>query len=268
MASRFSCGGVYSAAGFTLIELSLVVFLIALLLAISLPRLTPAIALSGLEGSARHLTGYGRSLRAHAAMTRESMTFKVDFAENEYYTVRWILAEDQFLEQSGEFGFREKDAGNPYAYGTSTDQDQQLQEQADELEQQFRRFTELALKSRARNVPKEDDLFGEMEFENEFDLGMEDNQEEDYEEVKTDLLSRTRLPQGVTFDRVRIGNKSYREGIAEVDLSALGFDNDVTFTLKAGDDYYTVVWDAITGGTRMEPGRDEYIEEEGEEAGL
>ena len=85
--------------GFTLVELAVVVGIVALLLAVAIPQLVPSILFSTLEGSARHLAGYGRAAMAHAVITHERLTIRIeltpeDGAPQQYWAVRWYTEEE------------------------------------------------------------------------------------------------------------------------------------------------------------------------------
>ena len=228
--------------GFTLLELALVVFVISLVLALSVPRLGPALAQSKIEGAARHLSGYGKALMAHCALTHEPVTFKVDLEEGEYWAVRWVDTDE---EEEGE------DSDEVNAAILSPEQEEELR--AQEVEAQFQRFARLATQSRARHVPQ-DGILRDLDplFEEEFSL--DDEEDESERELKTDLLSRMQLPDDVTFDSVRIGARTFTSGEAEVDVTSLGLSDMVEFTLASGKRRYTVMWDAVTGDAHMEAG--------------
>jgi prepilin-type N-terminal cleavage/methylation domain-containing protein len=77
-------------SGFTLIELMVVILLISLISAVSFPKLLPLIYFTELEGSARHLTHYGRNAIAQATFMRDPHTVKFDLTNQEYFTVHWV----------------------------------------------------------------------------------------------------------------------------------------------------------------------------------
>ena len=81
----------------------------------------------------------------------------------------------------------------------------------------------------------------------------EESEEED--ELKTDLLSRTSLPEDVRFESVWVGGVEYTRGAAEVEVTPLGLLETVEFELSLNDERCRVVWDAVTGGTRVETAR-------------
>lgn len=244
-------------SGFTLIELGLVMFIITLVLALALPRFVPMVAFSELEGSARRIAGYGRSLVAHCAMVREPVTFRVDMDAGEYWSVRWLpeeeegdLFDDKPLfddEASGSRGRTRADAGSD-AYLSPAEEEAA---RGEELALQFDRFVKMAVEAKARNVPREgilDDL-GPL-FDKEFKL--DEDEEDSLEELKTDLLARGVLPEGVRFARIEVGVREFLSGSVEVDVTPLGLAEPVEFTLEsARGDRYVVAWDAVTGGARI-----------------
>jgi prepilin-type N-terminal cleavage/methylation domain-containing protein len=251
MASRPQTGPP-AARGYTLIELVVVTFLIALILSVAMPRLLPAVLFGELRGAANHLTGYGRALFAYAALEGETYTFTVDVDEGEYWTVRWLVEEGPGDAAGPAYG-----AASPfdaYAREPAPGSEEALEAEAAEMEEQFRRFMELSLQAQARNVPSEG-ILDETQplFEDDFDLEWDD--QESAQEVRTDLLTRTRLPRGVEFESVYVGGVPQAGERVEVDVSPLGLSQEVVFVITRDDDAYTVTWDAVTGGTRMEQGR-------------
>jgi hypothetical protein len=257
-------------AGFTLLELGIVVMLLAIVLSVALPRMLPLIAFGRLEGSARHVAAYGRSAAAHCAIEQERITIKFDLDEQEYWAVRWLESTDDeelfdndglFGEGGGLFGGDES-AGNsddPLAALAATTAPGSTLAQEEEMlrfEQQFERFGRLSTQSRMRNV-KRDEMFagtGEL-FGNEFSLGADD---EDTEELKTSLLGRTWLPDGVVIENIRLGSTDHTAGLVQVDVTPLGLGQPVLFHLRSSDDdYFTVIWDPITGNSRLSRGKEE-----------
>jgi len=84
-----------SSAGFTLIELAVVIFLIAMVMAIATPQLLPIISFSELEGQARRIANYGRSATERAMFMRERHVVRFERESGEYYLVHWIVPEDE-----------------------------------------------------------------------------------------------------------------------------------------------------------------------------
>ncbi|HOJ34847.1 MAG TPA: prepilin-type N-terminal cleavage/methylation domain-containing protein [Candidatus Hydrogenedentes bacterium] len=230
--------------GFTLIELAAVVFLIGLILALGLPRLIPAIVFGELEGAARHLAGYGRALMAHCALTHEEATFHIDLDAGEYWSTRWIYPGETDLQENAE-GLN----SDTPLQGSA----EELAWRAEQMAQRFERFATLAMQARSRNV-KRDSIFDDRGplFEKQFDLNWEEDKSQ--EEIKTDLLERTRLPQGVKFKSVHVGVTEYTSGQVEATVTPLGLAETLQFELESKDDVYSVEWDAITGGARITRG--------------
>ncbi|HOF41566.1 MAG TPA: prepilin-type N-terminal cleavage/methylation domain-containing protein [Candidatus Hydrogenedentes bacterium] len=263
--------------GFTLVELAVVVALVALLLAIAIPQLLPTILFSNLEGSARHLASYGRAAMAHAVMTRERLTIRIELTPEDgepqqYWTVRWY-SEDELREEKDEDGMF---AGGTFGRVGGTSRNERAQdrnaalyqpgsqedmaERARALQERFDRFAALSLQSKTRNV-KHDGLLGKMGplfGDKKFSLDSS-GKEDDVEEVKTSLLERTRLPDGVEIESVRVGTSELSRGLVEVDVTPLGLAEPVHIYLKARDsrDYFTVAWDPITGGAHVYEGKEE-----------
>jgi type II secretory pathway pseudopilin PulG len=236
--------------GYTLIELGLVVLIVGIILAIALPSIAPAIAMGQLEGSARHLAGYGRSVMAYAITAREPVTLRVDLDKGEYWCVRWVRDDEDSL-----FSDNRRDSEDAVTPGGMTDLDllalaDDPEAQSIEMEEQFRRFAERSLESRSRRVPK-DSLFagtGPL-FEKEFDLEWDTGAEEAV--LDTSLIDRMRLPEGVRLRKVTVGDREYVSGVAEAEITELGLVEPVVFELESEKTAYVVTWDAITGDARM-----------------
>lgn len=239
--------------GFTLIELTAVVFLIALISAVALPQLLPALAFGRLEGSARHVAGYGRALVAQAALSREPLTCVVDLDEGVFWTERW-------LDEAADTGGLGQDAGL-LAQGGQAGQhlgraarEQELDGLEAEMSERFERFVRLSVeaKTKVRGGRTAYTQVGE-ELQRDFDLDLDGEMRE---EVKLDLLARTTLPPDVRFERVRVGGMDYVNGRAEIEVGALGLGEMVVFVLSDRDGKaYSVRWDAITRGVQIERGR-------------
>ncbi len=263
--------------GFTLVELAVVVGIVALLLAVAIPQLVPSILFSTLEGSARHLAGYGRAAMAHAVITHERLTIRIeltpeDGAPQQYWAVRWYTEEELQDEEDEDGMFADSSFGrvdgvtggeraqdrNAALYQPGSEED--MANQARLLQERFDRFATMSLQSKTRNV-KHDGLLGELGplfGDEEFALDSGDD-EDSVEEVKTSLLERTRLPDGVEIESVRVGTSELSSGLVEVDVTPLGLAEPVHIYLKSRDteDYFTVAWDPITGGAHIYEGKEE-----------
>lgn len=271
-------------SGYTLMELAVVVAVIAVVMAVALPQLLPAITFSNLEGSARHLANYGRAVVAQATLMRERYTLRIDLTTQEYWAVKWkddaiegldakdtenadglnkMFKEEALFKSSSGKAFDETRAFEYSKQSTAMKglmdaMPKDSQKKAAELQERMDRARRLAVMARARNVSSGgilDDI-GPL-FEKEFTLDASDK-EEQAEEVMNDLLVRTRLPQGVWIESVELGHSGVPKGrqVIEVEVTPLGLNEPVTFHLRNEDgNYYTVVWDAITGGAHMYPGK-------------
>ncbi len=245
--------------GYTLIELVIVTAVIAIILSVAMPRLLPAIAVSNFEGAARHLANFGRSAMAHCTLTHDRLTIKIDLDNQEYWAVRWRLLDEKLFdeEEPSEVDlFGEATTSSPdLAALAASEVDVELE--AKRLQEQFDRFARLALEARAGNVKQEgilDDI-GPL-FDHEFDLDGS-GEEDEFEEVKSNLLSRTSLPRNVAIESVVVGSTEYLRGTVEIDVTSLGLVEPVTCYVKdVQEEYYTVVWDPITGGAHLSAGKD------------
>ncbi|MFO7973015.1 MAG: type II secretion system protein [Candidatus Hydrogenedentota bacterium] len=263
--------------GYTLVELAVVIAIAGLIMAIAIPQLMPTILFSNLEGAARHMAGYGRAAMAHAVIAHERLTIRIDLSPEEdkpqqYWAIRWLSEYE--LEENGEGMFDDETFGrleetapgqkmqdrNAALYQAGSQE--AMNEQARMLQERFDRFATLSLQSKARNV-KHDGILSETGdlFEGkEFSLD-DDADEESVDEVKTSLLERTRLPEGVRIESVRVGTSEISEGLVEVDVTTLGLAEPVYVYLKSEEteEYFTVSWDAITGNAHLYEGKEEML---------
>ena len=95
--------------GFTLIELLVVIAIMAGVIAMAAPRLLPVLLYSTHEGAARRLTNYGTAAIAEAALRHEKLTFKFDFATQEYWVDSLPKASDEQDPSNTAFGDTTKD---------------------------------------------------------------------------------------------------------------------------------------------------------------
>lgn len=261
--------------GFTLIELAVVILLIGIVAAISVPRLAPVIAFSQLEGAARHIAFYGRSLGAFSSMFRDRMTVRFDLDHQVFYTVRWVIpppTEEQLKEAAGEgsdqmallqqmmgSGGLTPEAMESLSYG----QKLQVPGTREEIDPEavnkvmgdkFDLFVRRANEERAKNVKHEGFLseIGPL-FDKKFAL---EEQEPVEEEITEPQLRRTDLPAEVRLENVLVGSASKSNGVVEVEVSPLGLQEDVTFYLKNEEgEYFTVTWQASSGATGFFEGK-------------
>jgi type II secretory pathway pseudopilin PulG len=252
-----------------------VVTLIGILAAVALPQLMPAIAFSRLEGASRHVAGYGRSAMAYAVLMRRPIIVTVDLDKQEYWTIERPGASRSMFEEDGEeshqdarsSGDTKRTSREKSARSASTSSDvlnlmgrsdaqgeADLQQNADVMRERFEQFVRMRLEARAKQVKKEGILseIGPL-FDKPFKL---DEKEEEGKECTDPLLTRTALPEGVRIESVRVGATDYAGGQAEIEVSPVGLNEPVAFYLVSEDgDYFTVTWDPITGGVRLDKGK-------------
>ncbi len=267
--------------GYTLIELMFVVFIIAMMLSIAMPKLLPALLSSQLEGSARHLANYGRSAIAYSATNHEPITVRFDLAKREYYCLKWSaddLAINSGMESAGLSGIKGKEGiglskdpnkssnglstGEPQltqtiadliATGTADDLEMRRDEVQLELDNAFQR----SLLAQAKNVPHET-IEGDVDpmFEKKFSLSTEEK-EEQRDELQDTSLEHGYFPDEISIESIQLGGEEFVEGTVDVEVSPIGLAESVSFILKGPkDEYYTVQWDPITGGAHLVRGKE------------
>ncbi|HOE67794.1 MAG TPA: type II secretion system protein [Candidatus Hydrogenedentes bacterium] len=257
-----------SRVGFTLIELTVVLALISIMMAVAMPRLLPAIAFSRHEAEARHLASFGRSAIAYSALSRESITVIIDLDAQEYYATRYETKQKDESAQGGRKRtrlFDGDDAGQGEEDGSKTlverirDGDLDDAQRTELMREQFDRFVRVTLEARARNVKSDGFLgdigpkFGKFSLDEGFDSDKEDR--EDAVLITYPTLSRAALPEGIRIAKVQIGKEGFSKGKAEVPVSPAGMGAPVYFmVVNDAGDVYTVVWDPITASGRAYEG--------------
>lgn len=243
--------------GFTLIEMVVVISIIGLISAVMLPQLMPALVHGRHEGAARHLAGYGMSAMAHCVLMRETITVKFDLKKQQYWATRMEEASSSIFDEEGDAEEKDTEFGEDLdLMHTSEDMtEEDMASQAGLLRERFKEFARMQLMSQARQVESGgilDDI-GPL-FDKPFSL---DDEEETEEEIMDPLLERTALPEGVVIESVHIGSSSHSSGEVEVELSPLGLYEFVVIYVKNEDgEYFTVIWDPITGGARIKEGKE------------
>ncbi len=203
----------YRKGGFTLIELVFVISLIVVVLAIAMPKLMPVFAFSQLEGSARHIANYGRSVIAYSTFSQEPVTFRFDFETGEYWTLRWVEKPDESIFEGSDLAVENQTFDlNAETALQLTNQQGVTPEVRAQQTLEFERQLDLAfrhsLEARAKNVPKEG-MLSDINPLEKFDFSLHDDEEEETrEEVETSTLTRTALPEGISMKSIRVGEKS------------------------------------------------------------
>lgn len=265
--------------GYTLVELMFVIFILALIMSISMPRLMPAMLSSQLEGSARHIANYGRSAVAYSAMNHEPVTVRFDLSNREYYALRW--ADEQYglesgMESAGLSGIegknsvgltvREDKQANGLSTGTTSDlpiEDliaqgtaEDLEANREEVQYELDRSFERSLIAQARSVPQRSLLDTNDLLEKEFSLTTKEK-EEQREEVQDVLLEHSYLPDEITIESIVLSGEVFSEGVIEIEITPIGLSESVAFVVRGPkDEYFTVEWDPITGGAHMMRGKE------------
>lgn len=267
------CPRLRARGGFTLIELMVVCFLISIILAVSIPQFFPIIAFSSLEGSARHIAGFGRAVIAQAALTQQEITVSFDLNGQEYWCAALVYPDQQQgmegepepdqLAMLEEFR-RSGDAPTPElmsqmlaegktdAFGQGFDPEM-LDRQ---LNDKFERFAREATMRRAKNVKHDGGILSEIGplFDKKFTL--ENQQEPVLQELNDPVLERSAIPEGNYIESITIGGAAYSRGVVEIPVSPMGISEEIRFFLRNDDrEYFTVVWDPASGGTNVLMGR-------------
>ena len=261
-------------AGFTLIELVVVTFIIGVIAAVTVPQLFPIILFSSLEGSARHLAGFGRAITAQAALTQQNITVYFDLSEQQYYAVALVYPDENAGLMEGEPEpdqlklFQELRGGDtpPTAqelsqmladgklegFGEGFDPEKMDQQ----LNDKFSRFAREATMRRAKNVKHDagiledvGNLFGDR-------FSLEKEVEPEAVEFTDPVLERTALPEGVYLESVLIGGEAFSRGVVELPITPMGLDEQIRFFVRSDErEYFTVIWDPLSGGTDVLFGR-------------
>lgn len=248
-------------AGFTLFELVAVMAIIGIIAAVAVPQLMPALVMSEQMAEARRFANFGRTAVARSAMMREHYSIVVDIDNQEYWILRWPTVAELEAEE-------EIVPGQPIALGTKNtpaaeDPQEALAAKAKEMRASFEALARLTTEGRARHIRHDKDgIFAEAEpmFKTEeFELTkMED--EEDERDKRTELvhylLNRHRLKEGIRIESVETAGMAYQAGLVEIDVTPLGLMEPVAAILvDEHDSALTVKWDAMTGLTHVEDGR-------------
>ena len=271
MAKRRKSEATGLSGGFTYIELMVVLALIAVIAAMALPQLLPMVIYSTHEGAARHLANYGRSAIAHASFTRETITVVNDLENQEYWSESLPEPEESdnemFQDDDEEFPdddvelFRmaRDELNRPEDERGSEEGEDLISEQTSRMATQFNDHSSRALRARAKRVVhgRRGILQGMGDLiDDDFRIGA-NGEKMVPEEIFDPLLGRTRLPEGVYIEYVKLGEVHYIDETVRIELTPLGLGSDVEFSLISEDgDVLIVQWDPVTGNASVSAGGD------------
>ena len=228
-----------------------------MIMGLAVPALIPAFAFSELEGAARHISSYGRSAAAYAGFSGEYITVKIDIDAGEYWAIEVLdTTPTLFEDDEPETDVDEQETLAALVASHANGGSAAMVEESLMLKQQFERFFRRSVEAQAKNVRHDGSLFDDVGplFDKEFTLREEEDDGD--REIKDVLMRRTSLPKDVRFESVMVGNVEHTNGIVEIEVSPLGLTDTVTFYIVRGEDrYFTVVWDPITGSSRLTRGK-------------
>jgi prepilin-type N-terminal cleavage/methylation domain-containing protein len=262
--------------GFTLIELAVVIFIVALIAAVTFPQLLPIIVFSQHEAAARRIAAFGDAAIAHATLRRETITVRFVLEEQSFEATHWVNVAAEAEGESGEpdqlallEGLRGGEDMDPEALAElmagggdpgSLPEGFDLEKAQAQLGAEFDLFARKVLEAQARNVKHPEGMLGDISlFDEEDDFSLEAEQ---WEELPVDdpLLARDQLPLDVALEAIWIDGERHTRGTVELELTPLGLAQLVGFYLRNEDgEYYTVIWDPLASRARIRSGAVELL---------
>jgi len=256
--------------GFTLLELGIVIFIIALMATIAVPYLLPLALSSELESEARRLAYFGRAVMSTSALFGDEFYVEIDLDQQRYYCLKVTYPEtnegeqDQLslFESMKEQGMSPEQMAELFmgsTTGTSTTQTNgsstttrgfDAEAMNRQINERFEKLAKRKLIEQAKNVKHEDSIMDEIgplfDKKNNVDIF---NIEPIIEEVNEPGLSPVRLSENIAIESVFIGGNKFSRGLVEIPVTPLGLTESVAFYIKnENNEYYTVVWDPVSAG--------------------
>lgn len=253
--------------GFTLLELSVVMLLLAIAAAVAAPQFFPALRYASVEWEARQLAGFGTEAAAEAALFKDSVFVRIDLSSQEYHAVRLVYPEPD-LDKLAELyappqvlggqntGPRLFDTGNSATAGLSRStvekavqaaggEDALDPEQTDLLMRwKVDQFVRRNLEARAKNVIHTEGLFEDSG--SLFDKSFSFEEMEPEEEELGGLLDRRALPAGIQIVSVSVNGERFTRGLVEIEIPATGFSGPVDIELRDDDgETFLVTWNPL-----------------------
>jgi len=251
--------------GFTLLELGIVIFIIALMATLAVPYLLPLALSSELESEARRLAYFGRAVMSTAALFGDEFYVEIDLNEQRYYCLQVTYPESEegetdqlgLLENIKEQGMSPEQMAMLFM-GSSPEGGANVplpdgfdpEEANRQINDRFEKMVKRKLMEQAKNVKQEDSLMDEAGslFDEENDVNLY-GAEPVIEEVNEPGLAPIRLSENIEIESVFIGGNKYSKGVVEIQVTSLGVVEPVTFYVRNNnDEYYTVVWDPVSAG--------------------
>ncbi len=254
--------------GFTLLELSVVMVLLAIAAAVAAPQFFPALRFASAEWEARQLAGFGTEAAAEACLFKDSGFVRIDLSGQEYWAVRLIYPDpdlDKLAEQyapppimggqqagsrlfeknssAGGFGISQGDMAQAVK---QMGEEGELDPESADLLMRWKvdQFVRRNLEARARNVIPGEGLFEDTGplFEKSFSF----EEEEPEEEELGGLLDRRRIPEGMRITAVTVNGERFTRGLVEIEVPATGFSAPVEIELASDDgESFLVTWNPM-----------------------